>query len=143
LLSKAITIIWLVYEKMGNALNKKGIMLYLVLSSLLVVIILANILLNVILSQARFTKHKLSRIQAYYASMAGVNYAFEKLRLGNDPQWSSTTAFTRTLCRSGCDINDPQLPGSIQRVDIQVGALSSGMDGTRRLRAMTIYTLSP
>lgn len=54
-----------------------------VLGTLLVVVILANVILSTILSQSRLTHHQISRIQAYYAAMAGMNYALEQLRLGN------------------------------------------------------------
>lgn len=65
-----------------NAANR-GIVLLLVLGMLLVVIALANVFLNIILNQSFFTHHQTTRIQAYYAAQAGINYAIERLRSGS------------------------------------------------------------
>ena len=62
--------------KLGN----KGIVLFVVLMTVVMVIILGTIVLGVMLSQNRFSHHKVSRIQAYYASLAGLRYASEMLR---------------------------------------------------------------
>ena len=61
--------------------EKKGVVLLIVLGMLLVVVSLVTVILSFILSHARLTHHQTSRIQAYYASMAGINYALEKLRV--------------------------------------------------------------
>lgn len=61
---------------------EKAIVLFIVLATIFIVILLANILLGIMASQSRLTHHKVSRIQAYYAAMAGVNYALEMLRVG-------------------------------------------------------------
>ncbi len=63
-------------------LNKKGLILLIVLGTLLIVAILATVILNLILSHTRLTYHQTSRIQANYAAMAGVNYGLEQLRTG-------------------------------------------------------------
>jgi len=63
--------------------HKKGVVLVIVLGTLLVVASLATVILSLILSHARRTYHQTSRIQAYYAAMAGVNYALEQLRTGS------------------------------------------------------------
>ncbi len=62
--------------------HKKGVALLIVLGTLLVVVSLATVILSLILSHARLTHHQTSRIQAYYADMAGTNYALEQLRTG-------------------------------------------------------------
>lgn len=72
-------------------LTHKGIALYIVLATLLIVIILANVVLSIILSQSRLTHHQVSRIQSYYACLAGMNYAFEQLRRGN---WTAGNNYT-------------------------------------------------
>ncbi len=64
--------------------GKRGIAIYLVLGALIMAVVLAKVILNLILNQASITHHRLSRVQAYYASLAGMNYALEKLRTG---QW--------------------------------------------------------
>ncbi len=99
-----------------------------VLATLLIVLILASVLLNIMLSQSRFTQHQTGRIQAYFASQAGLNYAIEKLRLGNDPlNWPFPAAgnYSRTLCRSGCDVIESALPFSVSLVNITVYAPNS------------------
>ena len=68
----------------NNKLNdKKGVVLLLVLGTTLIVVILANVLLNIMLNQSRITEHEIRRIQAYYATLAGMNYALEQCRTGN------------------------------------------------------------
>jgi len=121
--------------------------LFFVLGTLLIVVIFASIVLNLILSNARLTYHQTSRIQAYYAAMAGTNYALEKLRTG-DTNWipspdTSPNTRIRTLCRSGCDVNEPDLPNSIQQVAIVIEAAGTGISGTRRLKATATYTYIP
>jgi len=121
--------------------------LLIVLGTILIVASLATSILSLILSHARLTYHQTSRIQAYYASMAGINYGLEKLRLGNDANWPATGTYTRYLCRSGCsgpgDINDSDLSSSIQQVAITVLNPGTGIYGTRPISAKAIYTYTP
>ena len=105
--------------------NKKGVILFIVLGTLLVVTLLASVVLRFTASHYRLTHHEISRIQAYYMAMAGVNYAIEKLRL-DDTGWSNPGPHTFTLCKDGCDINEPPLPDSVQQVNIGVGDLDTG-----------------
>ncbi|MDD4894423.1 MAG: hypothetical protein PHW54_03820 [Candidatus Omnitrophica bacterium] len=76
--------------------GKKGVVLLIILVALLVVVTLAAVVVRTILSNARFTHHQTSRIQAYYAGMAGVNYALQMIRAGS---W-----VVGTSCVSGCSI---------------------------------------
>lgn len=130
--------------------NKEGVVLFIVLGTLLVVVILANVVLSIILSQSRLTHHQVSRIQAYYAAQAGINYALEMIKLGNtdwipSPDTVPNTQLRR-LCRQGCsapDVNEPNLPSSVQRVDITIGAAGSGISATRQINATVIYTYTP
>ncbi|MFA6384495.1 MAG: hypothetical protein WCY10_03900 [Candidatus Omnitrophota bacterium] len=106
--------------------SQKGMALYLVLAVLIVVVIIAGMFLNLVLSQARLTHHQVSRTQAYFAARMGMNYAIEMLSR-NDPGWSSTSAFNYTICKSGtCDKNEPDLPPSIRNVTINVGDVEIG-----------------
>ena len=114
-----------------NTESRKGIALLLALTTVLIVTLLANVILSVALSQSRLTHHKASRIQAHYAAMAGINYALEKLRLGNDVNWfipppNYTLGLCRNLTVPQCggvgSIIEPDLPGSIQYVEIRVAA---------------------
>ncbi|MDP2923161.1 MAG: hypothetical protein Q8O30_05505 [Candidatus Omnitrophota bacterium] len=102
-------------------LNKSAVALFVVLGTLLIVVILANVVLSFIFSQSRLTHHQVSRIQASYAAQAGMNYALDRLRTGN---WTMPSpSYTRYLCR-GCtgagNIDEPDLPLSVQNVTITV-----------------------
>lgn len=92
--------------------NKKGVALFMVLGTLLVVIILANIILNFILSQSRFTHHQVSRIQAYYAAQAGMVYALEQLRTG---AWRFPVNCSNP---AGCPVSDTDFPPVIKEVKV-------------------------
>jgi Tfp pilus assembly protein PilX len=122
----------------------KGVALFIVLGSIIIVISLASVILTIVSSQSRFTHHQVSRIQAYYADLAGVNYAIEKLRLANDNTcWPATGTYTRRICRSGCsgcNINEGDLPNSVSQVDITVGQPGAGISGTRQISATATYT---
>lgn len=98
-------------------MNKKGIVLFMVLATIFIVILLANILINIITSRSRLTHHQVSRIQAYYASMAGINYALENLRTGAAgwPLPAAGTFYIQTLTESN-------FPASVQGVTIAVAS---------------------
>ncbi len=66
-------------------MNARGVTLILVLGFIVSVAILANIVLMLIRTQGRLAHHQISRIQAFYAAQAGMNYALERLRL---EEWS-------------------------------------------------------
>ncbi len=106
-------------------LERRGVILYMVLVSILVAVIIASSILNIILSQSRFTYHETSRVQAYYAAMAGLNYAFDNIRSGTNPScWyvPSSSSYTHYIYKTGatgCDINDT-LPSSILQVAVTV-----------------------
>lgn len=61
-------------------LHNKGVALLIVLVTIFVVVLLANIALNTMVSQGRFTQHKVGRIQAEYVAWAATNYAHEMIR---------------------------------------------------------------
>lgn len=106
-----------------------------VLATLVIVVLLANVILAIISSQSRLTHHQTSRIQAYYAAQAGMNLAMEQLRTG---AWG-TGAFT--LCNVDCTINDPNIPYT---VNIVIGAPGTSIDGVgRRIDITTTYTYTP
>ena len=86
--------------------------MFIVLGMLLIVVALAGVILNIIRSQARFTHHQASRIQAYYASQAGINYAIEMLRTGG---WVINT---HCLPPGGCLLTDPDFPAAVASVNI-------------------------
>jgi len=140
--------------------GKKGMVLYMVLASILVALVLASSILNLILSQSRFSHHQTSRVQAYYAALAGANYAFERLRSGNQPScWpaSPSTDTTHYICKSvgsctagPCDLNDDSLPHSVSQVNITVcgtcappTCCGTGPSGTLKISSKATYTYTP
>jgi hypothetical protein len=64
------------------SLDNRGVVLLVVVATIMIAVVLAGVVLKVVSSQARLSHHDVSRVQAYYASIAGVNYAFEQLRKG-------------------------------------------------------------
>jgi Tfp pilus assembly protein PilX len=131
--------------------GKKGVILFIVLGLVLVVATLAVAVLRIISNHSRLTHHQVSRIQAQYAAKAGLIYALDKLRRNDDASWSATTPatpVTKTMCRSGCDINEPDLPGSIQSINITIYDPlavwpNQGMAGTRKVSVTATYTYTP
>jgi hypothetical protein len=120
-----------------SVINKKSVALFIVLVTLFLVIVLARVLLSIFLSHGRLTHHQISRIQAYYASMAGVNYAYESLRTGVWSIPASGVSYSWRLC-NGCtganEINEPLLPNSVADVVIivtgQAGTPSASISAT-------------
>ncbi|MFA5275669.1 MAG: hypothetical protein WC417_02110 [Candidatus Omnitrophota bacterium] len=138
--------------KLGN----KGIVLFIVLMTVILVIILGNIILGLMFGQNRFTQHKVGRIQAYYAGLAGIRYASEMLRTN---KWALPTDdgppyenyYCGLLCRkAGCTSSilcstptyndipvDDKLPGTINAVVIKVYELRP--NNTRAITASVDY----
>lgn len=140
--------------------GKKGIALFMVLATILIVVILSNIVLSIISSQSRLTHHEVNRIRAYYAAQAGLVYTMEKLRNGS---WPSSGAFSRFYCMahtmggsgvcvdSGVTLNDTipydQMVTYNGTLKIQVEVYADGAPaanppptGTVCLEAKTDYT---
>jgi hypothetical protein len=90
--------------------DKKGVVLFIVIGTVFIAVFLANVVLSIITSHGRLTHHQVSRIQAYYACMAGVNYALEQLRTG---------AWNVASCPNpnGCLVNENSFPASIRSFD--------------------------
>ncbi len=101
--------------------NKKGIILFIVLGTILIVTILANVIIGIMLSQSRLTHHQVSRIQAYYAAWGGVNLAYEKMRTG-DPNWIVGT----THRPADPDWNDSNWPTAVRQDGFVVNIVSAG-----------------
>jgi len=130
--------------------SRRGFALYLVLAVLLVVVILANVVLNLITSQSRLTHHQVKRIQATYAAQAGINYALECLRV-NNASWMSSAGNPKTcyICRQSggaapCaavaapNITDPDLPAAIDYIQITVSEPNGA--GDRPVTAKVNFT---
>jgi len=105
-------------KRAALAYSKKGIVLALVVSMVLIVSVLIGVALRIVSNQSRFTHHQVSRIQAYYASMAGINYAFEKLRRNEWPQ--PTSGYNIYTLGSTGGIVETEFPHSVHMVTIAV-----------------------
>jgi Tfp pilus assembly protein PilX len=117
-------------------LNKKGSILFIAIGVIMVVAVLSTAMLRIVSNQARLTHHQVSRIQNIYAIKAAIVYATDKLRRNDDPLWPATGPnYVRTMCRSGCDINETDLPISVERIDITVFHPGSGFLNSRRIEA--------
>jgi hypothetical protein len=130
--------------------NRRGVLLFIVIGTIIVVATLATVILRIILSQSRLTHHQVSRIQSQYAAKAGVLYALDKLRLrlpADAACWPPAGPFpyTRYMKRtgSGCDIIEPNLPASVSQIDIIVDAPGTGPSGTQKVSATATYTYAP
>jgi Tfp pilus assembly protein PilX len=93
----------------------KGAALYLVIGTLIVVSILATVILSLVLNQTTISRHHSTRIQAYYAAQAGMNYALEMLRIGPPNGWTLDSADTDHTCTPAapCTITDAELPAAL------------------------------
>lgn len=89
--------------------KEKGIALLIVLMTVLIVVVLANVMFSMMNSHSRQTHHQISRIKAYYSDQAAMNLAIDKLRLGAPPAGTGWGAGTYSLCSSGCTVNDPAI----------------------------------
>jgi len=119
-------------------MNKKGIILVLVLGVILVVVIVSMVIISVMLSQTRLTKHQVDRTKAKYAAQAGINYALEMLRIGPAAGgWDYNHNYT--LCNNtsaGCSLNNSDLP---YKVNITIGS-ATGCNGLACVNATVNYT---
>lgn len=118
------------------ALNRRGAALIIVLTTVLIVAILAAVILGLILSNARISEHNLSRTKAYYAALAGMNLAQDRLRIG---AWGTGTY---TICNTaGCGddpvtkVEDPDIP---YNVTIQIFDPGTADDGSGRKLNITV-----
>jgi Tfp pilus assembly protein PilX len=124
--------------------TNKGVALLVIFATIVVVVILANVALRLILNQFRLTHHQVGRIRAYYAGLAGMNLAFEKIRLGD---WSPAAAggAIRYGCINNCIdagatyplVLDADIPFNVQ---IAISPQLSGINNTAMIRVKTNYT---
>src|SRR3989338_4970543 len=133
---------------MMNPAHKKGTALFIVLATILIIVVLANVILAIISSQSRLTHHQVSRIQAQYAAQAGLVYTLEQLRLGN---WKVDPSSDKYACMFGCIDSvtptyiipaDNDLKYQIQ-VKIWKAGTGNSPQGTARLDAKVNYTYTP
>jgi Tfp pilus assembly protein PilX len=101
----------------------KGVALFIVLATIVIVLILATIALNFMSSQATLTQHQVGRIQAYYAALAGMRYAYEQLRSGSQALPARDKSIVFNICSSkgaGCLIVDTDLPRFVSKVEVRI-----------------------
>ena len=116
--------------------NERGVALYLVLMTVLIVAILSGVILTIILSQVRLSYHQIGRTRAYYAALAAMNLAFDRL---NSQTWG-TGLYTFGKCSpnwTGCNVNDADIP---YRVNISIG---DNLSGRRQINLTVNYTYVP
>jgi Tfp pilus assembly protein PilX len=113
--------------------KNKGIALFMVLGTLLVLLVLAAISLAMVSSQSRLTQHQINRMRAYYAGLAGMNLAMEQLRLG---AWGTGDY---SLCAAGCTVNDPDIPYRVNIAVQDVGA-NPALPSSRQIQIAVDYT---
>lgn len=130
--------------------KNKAVAMLVVLGTLIIIFVLAGTILVITSSQSRFVHHQVSRIQAYYAAMAGFNYAYERLYTG---AWSIPppgSPVTYSICRSagfGCTYVESFLPHTVSRINISIAHQSDcpspppGISAC--INATAIYTYSP
>jgi len=102
---------------MSNYLpNKKGVAIFMVLATIMIVVVLANVVLTIISNQSRLTRHEVNRIQAYYSAQAALVYTLENIRTG---VWPATGGLDRYYCSaqasggSGVCIDSVVMDGTI------------------------------
>ncbi|PIP19345.1 MAG: hypothetical protein COT38_01730 [Candidatus Omnitrophica bacterium CG08_land_8_20_14_0_20_41_16] len=126
--------------------DKRGFILFIVLSTVLIVAMLAGVILSMISSQSRLTNHQVSRIKAYYAGKGMMNYTLEMLRGGT---WTLPSSGVYYACHRGCidsvtesyDIpDDSDIPYKVQ---VTIYPANSGIPNTARLEIKTEYTYTP
>ncbi|MFA5362340.1 MAG: hypothetical protein WC335_03700 [Candidatus Omnitrophota bacterium] len=129
---------------MPTTAYNKGYLLFVVLSTIIIVFLFASILMSIVISQARLTKHVTSRVQAYYAALGALYYAHDRLRV-NDPVWTPpNVTFYFCSVAAGCtppNIIDPDLPASIRSLIVRVDPPGTGPHNSRRMRITANYTL--
>lgn len=136
------------------ASNKKGVILFIVLATVLIVVILAGVILSLISSQSRLTNHQVSRIKAYYAAKGIMNYVLEKLRVGDGGWVPPASAGGRIFAchggSGGCIDNcapvleipyDEDLPDKIQ---VTIYGKNAALNNTvTRIDIKVQYTYTP
>lgn len=81
-------------------INKKGVAIFMVLATILIVVVLANVIMTIVSNQSRLTRHEVNRIQAYYSAQAALVYTLDKIRRGD---WPATGGSDRYYCSAQSD----------------------------------------
>lgn len=119
-----------------------------VLATLLIVVVLANVALSVIASQSRLTHHQVSRIRAFYAAQAGMVLAIENLRTGT---WVDNQNYCincpAAMVPPGNRIIDPEIPYAVRINILPKNADPPGSAGpianTSPIQILVDYSYNP
>ncbi len=128
----------------------KATALFLVLAVLFVVLALANMILSFMHSQSRLTHHEVSRIQAYYAAQAAMNYALEQLRTGGwvagalGVEYTSYPPGTPNYNEALYNITKGFYPDSINYINVTIAPQTgSFIPGTNPVNITVDYQYAP
>jgi len=131
--------------------NQKGVAMVMALSMVVLAIVLANIVMTIMLSHGRLTRHQVGRIEAYYAGLAGINMAIDRL-MASDATWMPAAGgtITRTICNN-CGVAGaiqensfaPATGSAIDQVNVTVRTLAlpegAMRAGSQRISAVVTY----
>ena len=101
-------------------LNKRGVVLFTVLAVIFIAVILTNVILALVSSHSRLTHHQVSRIQAFYAAQAGMNYALDQLRRGPSGTPAGWAVGSNCVAASPCTLTDSGFPSQVKSVSIVI-----------------------
>jgi type II secretory pathway component PulK len=82
----------------------------------LIAVILAQVMLSILRSHSRLSHHQVSRIQAQYAAMAGVVYAYDSLRSGHLSSSDCPEGNSNPKCR----VDDNNFPVCIKDKRVKI-----------------------
>jgi len=135
-----------------DEINKKGVVLLLVVATILVFVVLSGAILATISNQSRLTHHQVSRIKAYYAGKGIMNYAQDMLRRGTALGGWAVDASYRYACHRNCSAWGVSSPNYVIPVDsdipynilVTIYPLNQALGNTvTRLDIKTDYTYTP
>lgn len=126
-------------------MKSKGVALFFVVMTVIVVLILSVVILTTMSNQSRLTHHQVGRIQAYYASMASINYALEMLKIGAPNGWTVASCPSPAGCTMPADASFPNSIISRKVFFIPAGAAGCSPPGNTGIciQATSDYTYTP
>lgn len=125
------------FDKYDGVRGNKGVVLFIVIANVFIVALLASIILIVMKNNSRLSQSKINRIKAYYGAYAAIVYAFDRLGTNGAGAWTAGNYAICPAAGAGCTVVESDIPF---RVDINIGALGSGIAGTRSIVATANYT---
>jgi Tfp pilus assembly protein PilX len=122
---------------MGRAAQAhRGVALYIVVGTIMTVAALAFVISKLIVTQSRITQHQVNRTRAYYALVAGMNLAIDRIRKGS---W--TAGNTYTLSNVGTPtIRDADIPYPVSIAIANAPAVGTPVSGVPGAVVITLST---